>query len=143
MDLLHEAPNLFQRYRHGSAFRTYVHRRLPRIIAVLTVFLIVSTATSAAMVVLLGGTSALRVLGCLLLAPAVLIGSLFVQLFIFFSWLEQRALKRAGLPAVPWTLAAVFLAAPFFVVALVSIKVAATLLVVAILTPLAYSLFER
>ena len=143
MDILHEAPNLLQRYKHGSAFRRYVHNRVPLIAAALVVFLMVSTATTAAMVVFLGGTSEIRVLACLILAPAVLIGSFFVQIFIFFSWLEQRAMKRSGLPAVPWVLALVFLVAPFFVLALVSIKVAVTILLLAILTPVAYSLFDQ
>jgi hypothetical protein len=152
MDILHEAPNLLQRYRHGDAFRRYVQRHLPFVAVALIVFLTVSTATTAAMVVFFGGTSEFMVLTCLLLVPFVLVGSLGVQTFIFFSWLEQRALDRVAgrppctiqehLPQVPWTLAAVFIAAPFFILALVSIKVAVTLLLVFILTPVAYSLLD-
>ena len=152
MDILHEAPNLLQRYRHGDAFRRYVHRHAPLVVAALVVFLIVSVATTAAMVVFFGGTSELLVLACLVLAPFVLVGSLAVQAFVFFSWLEQRAIDRVAgrppwtiqehLPHVPWTLAAVFLVVPFFILAAVSIKVAATLLVVFILTPVAYSLLD-
>jgi hypothetical protein len=152
MDLLHEAPNLLQRYRHGEAFRRYVHRHAPLVVAALMVFVSVSTATTAAMVVFFGGTSNLMVIACLVVAPFVLIGSLLVQAFIFFSWLERRAIDRVAgrrpctiqehLPEAPWALAAVFLVAPFFVLALVSIKVAATLLVVFILTPVAWSLLD-
>jgi hypothetical protein len=152
MDLLHEAPNLLQRYRHGDTFRRYVHRHLPLVVAALVVFLTVSTATTAAMVVFFGGTSELLVLACLALAPFVLVGSLLVQAFVFFSWLEQRAIDRVAgrrpttlqehLPHIPWTPAAVLLALPFFILALVSIKVAASLLVVFILTPVAYSLLD-
>ena len=153
MDILHEAPNLLQRYRHGDAFRRYVQRHAPLVVAALVVFLIVSMATTAAMVVFFGGTSELLVLACLILAPFVLVGSLAVQVFVFFSWLEQRAIDRVAgrrpctiqehLPHVPWTLAVVFLVVPFFILAAVSIKVAATLLVVFILTPVAYSLLDR
>lgn len=149
MDILHEAPNLLQRYQHGDVFRQYVQRRRPLVAAALLVFLIVGMATTAALVVFLGGTHGLVVLACLLLAPFLLAGSLFVQLFTFFSWLEQRALDqvsrrrrrtlREHLPQIPWTLAAGFVVAPFLVLALVSIKVAATLLVVVILTPVAFS----
>jgi hypothetical protein len=152
MDILHEAPNLLQRYRHGDAFRRYVQRHSALGVAALAVFLMVSTATTAAMVVFLGGTSELAVLACLLLAPFLLVGSLLLQAFVFFSWVEQRAIDRVAgrrpctiqehLPHVPWALAAVFLAAPFFILALVSIKVAVTLLLVFILTPVAYSLLD-
>ena len=152
MDLLHEAPNLLQRYRHGDAFRRYVQRHLPLVAAALVVFLTVSAANTAGLVVYFGGTSSLAVLACLLLAPFVLLGSLFLQAFIFFTWLEQRAIDRVSgrepctiqdhLPRAPWALASFFVAAPFFVLALVSIKVAATLLVVFILTPIAFSLLD-
>lgn len=152
MDILHEAPNLLQRYKHGDAFRRYVQRHLPLVVAALVVFLTVSAANTAAMVVFFGGTSELMVLALLVLAPFVLLGSLFVQTFIFFSWLEQRAIDRVAgrrpctiqehLPRAPWTLAALFVAAPFFVLALVSIKVAVTLLLVFILTPIAFSLLD-
>ena len=153
MDLLHEAPNLLHRYKHGDAFRRHVQRHAPLVVAALVVFLTVGTATTAAMVVFFGGTSGFRVLACLILAPFALGGSLIVQAFIFFSWLERRAVDRVSgrrprtlqehLREIPWLLAAGFLVFPFFILALVSIKVAATLLVVFILTPVAYSLLER
>ena len=152
MDILDETPNLLQRYKHGDAFRRYVHRHLPLVAAALLVFLIVSTASTAALVVFFGGTSEFMVLTCLVLAPFVLIGSLFVQLFVFFSWIERRAIDRVAgrrpctiqehLPSIPWILAAVFLVGPFFILALVSIKIAVTLLVVFVLTPIAYSLLD-
>jgi hypothetical protein len=152
VDLLHDAPNLFQRYKHGDAFRHYVRRHVPFVVAAMIVFLTVSTATTAAMVVFFGGTNGFVVFACLVLAPVVLIGSLFVQLYVFFSWLERRAVDRVSgrapstlqqhLPEVPWVLATLFLVLPFFILALVSIKVAATLLVVVILTPVAFSLLD-
>ena len=152
MDILHEPQNLFQRYKHGDAFRHYVHHRLPLIVAALVVFLTVSTATTAAMVVYFGGTNGFVVIACLVLAPLVLVGSLFVQTFMFFSWIERRAIDRVSgrkpctiqehLPEIPWVLAGLFLVLPFFILALVSIKIAATLLVVGILTPVAYSYLD-
>ena len=152
MDLLHDAPNLFNRYKHGDAFRRYVRRHVPLVVAALIVFLTVSTASTAAMVVFFGGTNGFLVIACLVLAPLVLIGSMFVQLYVFFSWVERRAVDRVSgrepcsiqehLPQVPWVLASLFLVLPFFVLALVSIKVAATLLVVLILTPIAFSLLD-
>jgi hypothetical protein len=149
MDILHEAPNLLQRYRHGDVFRQYVEGRRPLVAAALVVFLAVSMATTAALVVFFGGTHSLLVLAFLLLAPLLLAGSLFVQTFIFFSWLEQRALDQVSgrarrtlkeqVPQIPWALAGGFLVAPFLVLALLSPKVAALLILVVILTPLAFS----
>jgi len=149
MDLLHEAPSLLLRYRHGDVFRQYVDCRRPLVAAALIIFLAVATATTAALVVFFGGTHSLVVLACLLLAPLLLAGSLLVQTFIFFSWLEQRALDQVSqrarrtlkeqMPPIPWALAAAFLVAPFLVLALVALKVAAMLLLVLILTLLAFS----
>jgi len=149
MDILHEAPNLLQRYRHGDVFRQYVDRRRPLVAAAFVVFLAVSMATTAALVVFFGGTHSLLVLACLVLAPFLLAGSLFVQSFIFFSWLEQRALDQVSrrarrtlkeqVPPVPWALAGGFLVVPFLILTLVSFKVAAVLLLVLVLTPLTFS----
>jgi hypothetical protein len=100
------------------------------------------------MVVFFGGTSGLRVLAGLVLAPFVLAGSLFVLGFVFFSWLEQRAIDavsgrghrhwRAQVPVIPWLLVAIFVGAPFLAVALLSLKIAAFLLFIAAVTPVAY-----
>ncbi|HUQ76012.1 MAG TPA: hypothetical protein VM183_14910 [Burkholderiales bacterium] len=145
MDIRVEAPNLLRRYKEGAAFRKYVQRRTPVVVAALVVFLLFGAATTAAMVVFFAGTSSLAALACLIVAPFVLIGSLFVQTFVFFSWLERRAINRAapGLPEIPWTLAALFLGLPFFVLALVSIKVAVTVLVIAVLMPVAYAYLDQ
>jgi hypothetical protein len=142
VDILTEAPNLVRRYRHGDAFRHYVQDRRPLVIAALVIFSTISLATTSGMVVYIGGTNAMVVLLCLLLAPFVLLGSVFVQGYIFFSWLERRALGSQRPVDVPWTLAFLFVAVPFFVLALLSLKLACTLLAVAMLTPVAYALID-
>jgi hypothetical protein len=144
MDIRVEAPNLLRRYKEGDTFRQYVQRRVPVVVGALLVFLAVGATTTAAMVVFFAGTSTLAALVCLILAPFVLIGSLFVQTFVFFSWLERRAISNAGgLPDIPWTLAALFLGLPFFILGLVSIKAAVTLLLVAVLMPVAYAYLDQ
>jgi hypothetical protein len=142
VDILTEAPNLVRRYRHGDAFRHYVQERRPLVVAALVIFSTLSLATTSGMVVYIGGTNALVVLLCLLLAPFVLIGSALVQAYIFFSWLERRALGSSRPVDVPWTAAFLFVALPFFVLALLSLKLACTLLVIAIFTPVAYALID-
>ena len=142
VDILTEAPNLLKRYRHGDAFRHYVEGRAPLVIAALVIFSSISLATTSGMVVFIGGTNAPVVLMCLLLAPFVLIGSVLVQAYIFFAWLERRALGSRQQFDVPWALAFLFVAVPFFVLALLSLKLACTLLVVALCTPVAYALID-
>ena len=190
MDIRVEAPNLLRRYQEGDAFRRYVQRRTPLIVAALIILLTISLATTAGMVVYFGDIHTLRVLACLVAAPFVLAGSLFVQGFVFFSWLEQRAIDRVAgrkprpwreqIPPIPWLLAllAVSIGLPFFVVsttgpliqkwfagahsardpyflyaasntgsmlvlALLSPKLAALLLLMAILTPVAYAFLDQ
>ena len=142
MDILTEAPNLVRRYRHGDAFRHYIRERRALVAAALVIFSSLSLATTSGMVVYIGGTNALVVLVCLLLAPFVLIGSVLVQAYIFFSWLERRALGSSRPLDVPWALAFLFVAVPFFVLALLSLKLACTLLVIAVFTPVAYALID-
>src|SRR5437764_424993 len=96
MDIRVEAPNLLRRYQEGAAFRQYVQRRTPLVFAALVVMLTLSLATTAGMVVYFGDIHTWRVLAGLILAPFLLAGSLFVQGFVFFSWLEQRALDEVS-----------------------------------------------
>ena len=142
MDILTEAPNLMRRYRHGDAFRHYVRERRSLVVAALVIFFTISLATTSGTVVYIGGTNAPVVLICLLLAPFVLIGGVFVEGYIFFSWLERRALGSRQPVEVPWILAFVFVVLPFFALALLSLKLACTLLLIALLTPVAYALID-
>jgi hypothetical protein len=103
-----------------------------------------------------------------LLAPVALVGSLFVLLLVFFSWLEERALAKSlghrtgrapgGLarwirkklhadlgkaPRVPWLLAALFVGLPLLLLLGEAPAVALPLLVLLVATPLVYARFER
>src|SRR5512138_2164985 len=92
MDFHVEAPNLYSRYRQGDAFRRYVRKRTGLVLPAVAVFVAISIATTTGSVVYFGGTNGLIVLLGLILAPFFMLGSLSVQLFVFFSWLGQRAL---------------------------------------------------
>ena len=95
MHTLTEAQNLLKRYREGTAFRYYVEERMPLVLLAVIVFLGYSLATTAATIVFVGGTSGFLTFLAMVCAPFLLIGSLAVLLFVFFSWLETRALGRA------------------------------------------------
>jgi uncharacterized membrane protein len=94
MKILADAQTLISRYQQGDAFQRYVRRQLPLVIAALAVFLAVSIALTAGAVVWIGGTHGFLVLLVLIVAPFLLLGSLFLQMFFFFSWLENRAMVR-------------------------------------------------
>ncbi len=153
MDFRIEAPNLYWRYQQGDAFRRYVQKRLPLVIPAVAVFFAIALTTTTGAVVYVGGTHAFLVLLGLVIAPFFLIGSLSVQLFVFFSWLERRAIdgltgrrprtRRERMASVPWALAAVFVAVPFVALALLALKVASLVLALGVLTPLVYSTLDR
>jgi uncharacterized membrane protein len=164
MDTFIEAQNLLKRYREGRAFRHYVEERMPLVFLAVIVFLGYSLATTAATIVFIGGTHGFLTLLAMLIAPFLLIGSLAALLFIFFSWLETRAMARVtgqpalaarhlqSLPALrtalgrlwaPWLVAGAFALLPLIITALVSGKTALALLVGTILAPVAFSLLDR
>jgi hypothetical protein len=163
MDIFTEARNLVQRYEKGEAFRLYMEKRWPLAIAPLLLFLAFSLAAGLGLMGLAGTSKFLGFLA-VLVAPVIIIGSLFVQAYVFFSWLELRAMERmshhgprpakAGRlrqlqsrlgkpPPIPWIPVAVFVIAPFVLLALASVKAASLFLVLAILTPVLYSFADR
>jgi len=164
-----EARNLAGRLQGSDVFRHYVTRRMRMVLPAIVLFLAVSVACTAASIVYIGGTrSSLLVLLALVFAPLILIGSLFAQLHVFFSWLEGRALARAyphsakpahgalaswlarnlkadlgAAPRIPWGVVTVFLLAPLVLLALVSVKFALALVAAEILLPILYARLDR
>lgn len=132
-----EAFNLYERFQKGDMFRNYVAARKRLVIPALLAFLLLSIACTAASIVFIAGARSLLMLPALIAAPFILIGSLFVQCYVFFSWLENRALARghAALPPVPWGLSAIFLFAPLVILIIVAWKVALPLILLATSAP--------
>lgn len=167
LGVLKDAQNLAHRFQEGEVFRLYVLRRMRLVIPVGLLILLTSIACAAATVVFLGGARPLLVLLAILLVPFILIGSLFVQVYVFFSWLESRALAgthapriepaqgslaarlrnlgvdMGSFPPVPWGLAAIFLFAPLAMLALVAAKLALALIVLLVLAPILYARLDR
>jgi len=162
MDMVSEAINLVQRYQKGDSFRYYVKERVIIVAPLLLVCLVISIALCLGVVAFLD-KGAFRAFIAVLLMPVVLLGSLAVQAYLVFSWLELRALKpmvaqgaapgakgrldvlrmRLGKPPpIPWVAVAVFLLLPFVLLVLASVKIAAVVVLLAILTPVVYTHFE-
>lgn len=164
---LEDAMALAGRYRDVDAFRRYVNQRAHLITPVLVLIGVTALACGLAPILVLVGARAVSALAGLLLAPAMLIGSLFVLALMFISWLEERSLvrtlgrraapepkamrwirKRLGAdlgraPRVPWLYAAAFLAAPFAMLLNFAPAIAAILLALLAVAPLAFARLDR
>jgi hypothetical protein len=80
---------------------------------------------------------------------------MFVQAYVFFSWLESRALAQAlgrrknspldfgQLPRVPWALAAVFVVVPLATVGAVSTPTMLVLILLVVLVTVLFAKFDR
>jgi hypothetical protein len=152
---LKDALKLMARFRQAEGFRLYLRRRLPLVIPACGLFVLTSVACAAATVIYFTDTHPLLALPGLILAPFVLVGSLFVQAYVFFSWLENRALAQAlgrskntpwdfgPLPRMPWGLAAVLLVLPFMILAATSASTAVVLIVLATCIACVFARFDR
>lgn len=165
---LDDAVGLARRFRDLDAFRDYVSERLRLVVPACLLLLVTAVACALTPVMSLIGTQAASALAGLLLAPVVLVGSLFVLGLVFFAWLEERALARslghrAGRapgklarwvrrklgadlgrpPRVPWLLALVFVALPFALLASHAPAAAATLAVLLALAPFVFARLDR
>ena len=164
---LEDATALAGRYREVDAFRYYIGRRVHLVIPALLLIAVTAIACGMAPVMALVGVRAVSALAGLLLAPVVLIGSLFVLGLVFFSWLEERSLvrtlgrrrarepkalrwirKKLGAdlgraPRVPWLLAAVFVALPFAMLLNLVPVIAAILLALLVAAPLTFARLDH
>ncbi len=150
-----EARGLAGRYQDGPGFRDYVASRMVFVAPAAVLFLLISIACAASTVIFLADRHPMLALPGLLLAPFVLVGSLFVQAFVFFSWLESRALARAlgrrkkapldfgEMPNVPWTLAAVLLLVPLLMLFAVSGTALLVLILLVAAIAFAFARFDR
>lgn len=164
---VNDALALYQRYQEVEGFRNYVRSRLPLVLAICLLLVVVSVACTAALVAFMG-TNALLALLAIILAPFVLFGSLLVEFFVFFSWLEGRAIaselghrlnraqnpvqkwltRKTGadlgtLPRVPWLMVAIFVALPVLLLFKVAFKIALLLVVLMVAAPFLYAVLER
>ena len=168
LDTLSDAQKLAHRFQEGDGFRLYVFERKRLVIPAVLLIVMISIACAAGIVVFLAPAHSLLALPALLLAPVILIGSLFVQMYVFFYWLENRALAQAlghrtksaqGMiaswlnrkfgvdmgtsPPVPWILATLVLFAPLAMLAQFALNVALVFIVLAILMPILYARFDQ
>ena len=162
MRTLDDAMKLLQRFDKGQGFKRYVKSRSP-IVAAVAVLIVATGIVFASATIALAGPRAWLALPLLILAPVILLGTVFVQGFLLLSWLENRAVAQAlghpsappgriarwvrknlradlGVPpSVPWDLAAIFIVLPLIILAAVSWKVALIVVALHLAAPVAYA----
>ena len=166
LDPLNEGMNLVRRYQEVRGFRSYVAERTKLVAPIALLIAATSLACAAATAMYIGGLQPILVLLSLLLAPVILAGSAFVQVYIYLSWLENRAiakalrhplqrggpiraqLRKAGidlgaLPRVPWLLAIVFLFVPLSMLATIVPGIGIALFLVHVAAPFLFARFDR
>ena len=148
MQFLNDVQDLIGRYKGSAAFRKHVSDRLAMIIAVASVLLLASAGITVGTVLYLGGKSSALVLFGMISAPFLLLGSLLVQLYVFFSWLEERAVaplagRKPKPPPIPIAPAVVLVLLPFDGLLLLTWKAALGLLFIVALTIGGYVLLDR
>lgn len=165
---LDDAVGLARRYRDLEPFRDYLGGHAHLVLPACLLIVLTAVALGLTPVMLLVGTQTVSALAGLLLAPVVLIGSLFTLMLVFFSWLEERSLARSlghrttgargpiarflrrklrvdlgRPPRVPWLLAAVFVGVPFAALVTQAPGIAAALAVLLAAAPIAYARLDR
>ena len=166
LEPLNEALSLYRRYQEGKGLKYYMTERMALLLPIGLLMAVTSIACAAATVLYLGGTRSFLVLLAILLVPFVLLGSAFVQAYVFFSWLENRAIAKdlhrrpkpagpitaklleAGIdlgsrPPVPWVLAALFLLLPLAMLWLVVPQLAFLLIALHVAAPFAFARLDR
>lgn len=164
---LMSAQELARRFRNVDGIRLYVHERQALVIGTTLVIVLMSIACAVGVVVFLADRNSLLALLGILLLPVVLAGSFFVLAYVFFSWIEGRALarelrhrhrpppgaialwlsKKFGLdmspfPPVPWFLAGIFLVVPLALLAAAWLSAALAVILLGIVMPVVYAKFD-
>jgi hypothetical protein len=162
LETINAGYELFQRYQKGAGFRLYVKKHGMEIVVAGFLLAAIAVACTGATIVFVGGMRPWLVLLALIAAPLILLGNLGLLLYLFFSWLETRAIPLhppAGpvatwvhaklganlgtAPAVPWPLAGLFVGLPFLLLLWVSWPTALVLAVLAAALPVAYARLDH
>jgi len=163
---INAAIDLVRRYQEVPGFRGYVADRMVAVVPICILLLLISIGCAVSPILYIGGTRPWLVLLAMLSVPFVLVGSMFVQVYVFFSWLETRALAEAlhhslkppgpigkklrdagfdmgAMPPVPWVLAVLFLVLPLAMLVSALPMVGISLIVLGVLAPFVFARLDR
>ena len=151
-DALVDAWRLLERFQKNSVFRDYVLDRLQLVIPALAIYALLVIASISATAIFVSGSGAGFVLPAFILTPFILAGSLCVAAYLFFAWLEGRALRKAlqhepvhggVMPRIPWAYVGVFLGVPALMLLFVWWKTALVLFALGAAVPLVFKRLDR
>ena len=162
--LVEDALSLAARFRDVEGLSRHAAQRKPLLQGASAVLVLLGLACGAGVFIFLAGLRTWLTLPAVLFAPLVALGSLFVLFYVFFLWIEGRALAQAlghrtgprpgsarrwvekklradlgAMPAVPWLPAALLVFLPFALLAAAAPLAAIAVLLVALATPLVYA----
>ncbi|HUU74020.1 MAG TPA: hypothetical protein VMW70_15445 [Burkholderiales bacterium] len=168
LETLYDARELLDRYRHVESFNNYISERMFIIVPALLLQFLTGIGCVMGIVTLLPDMHWALILPILLSMPVILAGSVFVQIYVFFCWIEGRSMERAlgahrkarrgafatwmqsklhldigPPPRVPWVLAALFVLAPLLSLAHAWLPAAAVFIGLAIVMPFIYASVDR
>ena len=164
---LKKTQELAQRFREVEGIRLYVRDRMGRVVLATLVLAFISIACAVGVVAFLADRHSLLTLLGILLLPISLVASFLVLAYVFFSWIEGRALarqlghrhrprpgefalwlsKKYGLdmgpaPPVPWLLATIALFGPLALLATAWWSAALVAIALGIAMPFVYAKFD-
>jgi len=167
-DPLKDAMHLANRFQQSELFQKYVAERMWLVVPAAILILATSLTLAFGIVMFVGGTRPLMVLLSLLLVPPVLVGSLFVQGYVFLSWLEGRALAKSlgrrakkargrvaalvqkhldadlgTAPSIPWLLAGISVVLPLLFLLMAAPMLAIAVIVLHALAPIAFARLDQ
>ena len=159
-----DALALASRYRESEALQRHVDERRRAILASGAAIVLGALACAAGVFAFLAASGGWLTLPAMALAPLVLLGSLFVLAYVFFSWVESRALVRAlghrigpkpgrlsawiarkvGIdlgpaPSMPWAFLGALVVVPLGMLLAAAPALGAAALLLAIATPVVYA----
>lgn len=152
------------RFRDAQGLQRHVRNRKPLLQGAGAVLVLLGLACGAGVFVFLAGLRTWLTLPAMAIAPLVALGSLFVLFYVFFSWIEGRALAQAlghrtgpapgrlqrwmekklrlslgAMPELPWLPFGLFVLLPFALLVASAPGAGIFVLLVALAAPLVYA----
>lgn len=152
------------RFRDVQGLQRHAANRKPLLQGAGAVLVLLGLACGAGVFVFLAGLRTWLTLPAMAIAPLVALGSVFVLFYVFFSWVENRALAQAlghrtgpapgrlqrriekklrlslgAMPALPWLPFSAFVLLPFALLLDAAPGAGIFVLLVALATPLVYA----
>jgi hypothetical protein len=162
--LVEEALSLAARFRDVEGLSRHAARRKPLLQGAAAALVLLGLACGAGVFIFLAGLRTWLTLPAVLFAPLVALGSLFVLFFVFFSWIEGRALAQAlghrtgpapgplarwlrrklradlgAMPAIPWLTAGLLVFLPLALLLAAAPLAGIAVILVAVATPIVYA----